>query len=291
MRFGFDTSGLNRLYDDPDRDALITAFLASGQFWISAYNVFEAAKNKDIARRHGLVGMMGRLAENRPPLIPPNMLVRAVARAYAEAGPTGEPRPRFKVDNDPELENIWAALHEPELLDDEIRNETLAWAAKWEADYDAIAAGARERFQTVFNSAPSERPRTAAGTLRGFMRNKDQIFSALVAPISEQETGRVLSRDEYERVIEEPAWALYFGGYGYALHQRSVKQDRYSRSRNAGGIDLGQAVYLRLVDRFVTDDRAQYRGLRFLSRFAQAADYHVEVLTYDAFRRRLLPFG
>ena len=68
-----------------------------------------------------------------------------------------------------------------------------------------------------------------------------------------------------------------------------MKQERYSRSRNPGGLDLGQAVYLRLVERFATDDRAQYRGLRFLSDFA-AADYQVEVLTYDAFRRRLSPF-
>jgi hypothetical protein len=289
MRFGFDTSGLNRLYDDSDSDALITALLAKGEFWISAYNVFEAAKSKDEVRRHGLVGMMGRLAENRPPLIAPNMLVRAVARAYAEAGPGGVPT--FKANNDPELENIWAVMHEPELLDDEARDEALAWAAKLESDYDEIAVGARERFQTVFDSMPNERPRTAARTLRGFMSNKEKIFTALVAPIYERETGRALSHAEYERMTAEPALALYFGGYAYALHNRSVKRERYSRSLNAGGIDLGQAVYLRLVDQFVTADRAQYRGLRFLSRLAQAANYNVEVLTYDAFRRRLLSFG
>lgn len=289
MRFGFDTSALNRLYDDPDREPLMMAFLAVGAFWISAYNVFEAAKTKDATRRHGLVAMMGRLAQNRPPLIAPNKVVRAIARAYAEAGPDNEPI--FRVNNDPELENVWAALHQPELLDDDIRDETLAWAEKWESDYDAIAAGARERFQKVFISSPGERPRTAAVTLRAFMRNEDQIFSALAAPIYERETGRGLTRAEYQRLIEEPSWGLYFGGYAYAFHHRSVKQGQYSRSRNAGGIDLGQAVYLRLLDRFVTADRAQYRGLRFLSRFAQAADYNVEVQTYDAFRRRLLPFG
>jgi hypothetical protein len=95
----------------------------------------------------------------------------------------------------------------------------------------------------------------------------------------------------FEEMMQEPLWSLYLGGYAYAVHHRSVKGDRFSRAKNAGGIDLGQAVYLRLCDRFITNDRAQHRALRFLNQFSRAAGYGAEVLTYDAFRRRLLPFG
>jgi hypothetical protein len=110
----------------------------------------------------------------------PNTIVRSIARAYAEAGPTE--KPTFTANNDPELEALWTALNEPELLDEQVRAAILEWAAVWEGDYDAIAVGAREKFQAV-NASPRDRPATAAGTLRGFMRNDDQVFSSLVAPI------------------------------------------------------------------------------------------------------------
>ena len=120
------------------------------------------------------------------------------------------------------------------------------------------------------------------------MKHKEQIFSHLVSPIYKRETGKALSRAEFDDLIQEPMWALYLGGYAYAAHQRSVQRQGYSRGRNAGGIDLGQAVYLRLCDRFVTDDYEQYRGLRFLNRFNRVAGHKSEVWTYQAFRKRLL---
>ena len=288
MRCCFDTSALNQLYDDGERDTLITALLTASTFWINAYNVLEAAKTKDMGRRQNLVRMMRRLADGKPPLSRPNWLVRSVARAYSEAGSGGEPR--FSTTDDPDLKGLWVALTQPELLDDEIREEALTWAAEWESDYDAIASGARDRFQSFFATSPKERPRTAAGTMRA-MRNDDRIFSGLAGPIYEQETGKPLSRTEYDRMMEEPIWALYLGGYTYALHHRSVKTERFARKKNAGGIDLAQAVYLRLCDKFVTHDRAQYHGLRFLNCFSRAAGYDAEVLTYEMFRRRLLPFA
>lgn len=147
-------------------------------------------------------------------------------------------------------------------------------------------AGARGRFQSLVEQSPRDRPPSAAGTIRAFMRNDDQIFSALVAPIYEQETGQVLTRELYDVMMKEPVWPLYLGGYGYAVHHRSIKRDCYSKGKNAGGFDLGQAVYLRLIDRFITNDYAQYRALRLLGTFAHAADYRVEVLTYEAFRHR-----
>jgi hypothetical protein len=287
VRVCFDTSALNRLFRDPERKVLLATLIAKTEFWISAYNVLEAAKTADIAVRHGLVRMMWRLAAGKPPLKPPHALVRAVARAYAAAGLAG--RPKFAEKEDSELAALWRALNNPGLLGAEARAEAVSWATNWEGEYDDIVAGARERFQALYSAAPSGRPRTAAGTLRGYMTNDDQIFSRLVAPIYEQETGKSLSRSDYDLMMTEPVWCLSLGGYGYAVHHRSVKAEGFSKTRNAGGIDLGQAVYLRLVDQFVTNDRAQYRGLRFLSRFARGSEYDAEVVMYDAFRKRLLP--
>lgn len=260
--------------------------LVGNSFSISAYNVIEAAKTRDIERREKLVRLMSRLADNKRPLDRPNDLVRAVARAYAERRADG--RATLTVNINPNLEGLWVALNDPTQIDEGARAELLAWAEQFEGDYDAIAARGRERFQQLFQQNPLERPRTAAATIRSFMRHDDQIFSLLVAPIYEQETGKTLSRSEYEDLMKEPTWAVYFGGYAYALHRRAIRVAGYSRSRNAGGIDLGQAVYLCLCDRFVTNDRAQYRGLRVLNQFNRASGNGTEVWTYEAFRKRLL---
>jgi hypothetical protein len=289
VRYCFDTSGINRLLDDPARDAIVTALLDTGSVQITAYNVIEAAKTEDVLRRRSLVNFMRKLSDYKRPIDRPNTLARSVARGYATRSRDGSAS--FSVNTDPNLDGVWVALNEPEELDEETRAEVLEWSQQWEDDYDSIAIGARARFQALIAKYPKAQRPTVAFTVRSFIRQRDQIYKGLVAPIYQKETGTVLTEEGFEEMMDEPLWSLYLGGYAYALHQRSVKVNGYSRHRNAGGIDLGQAVYLRLCDQFVTDDRAQYRGLRFLNRFARKKGYLTEVLTYDAYRRRLLPFG
>ena len=289
MRYCFDTSGVNRLFADPAREEIVSALLASGTVRITAYNVIEAAKTDDVALRVSLVKLMRRLSDYKRPLDRPNTLVRAVARAYANRSPDGSAT--FSANSDPDLDGVWVALQEPEQLDEEMRAEVQQWSTQWEDVYDGIVAGARERFQALIARYPKARRPTLAYTMRSLMRQIDQIQRGLVGPIYEKETGNELNREEFEEMMKEPVWSLYLGGYAYALHQRSVKVDGYSRRRNAGGIDLGQAVYLRLCDRFVTHDKPQYRALRFLNQFTCAKGYTAEVLTYDHFRGRLLPLG
>jgi hypothetical protein len=88
-------------------------------------------------------------------------------------------------------------------------------------------------------------------------------------------------------LIREPAWPLYFLGYAYAVYRRAIQERDFSERRNAGAIDLGQAVYLTMCDRFITNDRAQYRALRLLN--AVNTKGRARVLSYDSFRGRLLP--
>ena len=280
MIYCFDTSALNRLLDDPDRDVITTALLATASFRITGYNVLEAANTKDPARRIALVKLMRRLTNNKRPVDLPNSVVRTAARAYAEKTPD------VTVNADPNLEGLWVALNEPELLDDSARQESLDWAKNWSDEFDSIAAGKREQFQELFQKKGATRPRTPAGTLRGYSELKELIRDRLIGRIYERETGKSLNPADFEELMEEPIWSLYLGAYAYAFHQRSIRQHGYSRSRHAGAIDLGQAVYLAMCDRFVTDDKTQYRALRLLNTLNTKRD--TQVLRYDTFRRRLL---
>ena len=46
MIYCLDTSAINRLLDDPERDPIIRAIISVGSFRITAYNVIEAAKTE-----------------------------------------------------------------------------------------------------------------------------------------------------------------------------------------------------------------------------------------------------
>lgn len=54
----FDTSAINRLLDDPEREPIVQALLAIGSFRITAYNVIEVAKTTDEDRRTRLMSLL-----------------------------------------------------------------------------------------------------------------------------------------------------------------------------------------------------------------------------------------
>lgn len=124
MRYCLDTSAINRLQDDPDREAIVTGMLTGASFRISAYNVIEAAKTRNVERRQDLVRLMRRLAENKRPLDQPNGPIRAVARGYSERGANG--KVTLTVNVDPALEGLWVALNEPELIDADLAARVIA---------------------------------------------------------------------------------------------------------------------------------------------------------------------
>jgi hypothetical protein len=278
----FDTSGINRLLDDPEREPILAAILSAGSFRITAFNVVEAAKAKDAHRRACLIELMKRLADGKRPLDRPNTILLNYADAHA-AGASAAP-----VNADENLDGLWIALNQPEMVDEEARNEVLTWASRLEDDFSGTVAADRDQFQALFRRAPLERPNASGATLRAYLNKKEQCRS-LIGNVYERRTGKQLTDPGYLTLVREPVWALYFLGYAYAVHKRAIQEHNFSGSRNAGAIDLAQAVYLTLCDRFVTDDRAQYRGLRLLNVLKMKR--HTQVMRYDTFRSRLLVFA
>ncbi len=282
MIYCFDTSAINRLLDDLEREPIIKAILSVGSFRITAYNVIEAVKTTEANRRTRLIELMRQLANGTRPLDRPNTILLTYAEAHAARAGAA------RVNVDENLEGLWIALNEPALLDQEAKDEVLAWAKEWEDDFSETVAGDRDQFQSLFRKAPHERPKTTASTLRAYLSNKDECYS-LIRDVYTRQTGKQLTNSEYGVLVREPVWPLYFLGYAYAIHQRGIKDESFAKKRNAGAIDLGQAVYLTLCDRFVTDDRAQYRGLRLLN--VLNSKRRTKVMRYDTFRSRLFVFA
>jgi len=277
-----DTSGINRLFDDPERDVIVKAMLAVASFRISAYNVLEAAKTAEDGRRTGLIALMKQLAQGKRPLDRPNTILLTYAMAHARHASSVE------VNRDDNLEGVWIAINEPHLVDEEARTEVLEWAKELEKDFDHVTGADRDAFQNLFSQNPSAQPKSIASTIRHFLSKRYECKS-LVTEIYERQVGKTLTDADYQDLVREPVWPLYLLGYAFGVHKRSIESKGFSPRRNAGAVDLAQAVYLTMCDRFVTNDKAQYRALRLLNTFNTKR--RTEVLQYDTFRSRLLGFA
>jgi hypothetical protein len=279
MIYGFDTSGLNSLLDDPECDAIAKTLVGVASVRVSALNVIEAIKTPDVSRRVQLLQLMSKLAAGKRPLDRPN----SILLSYADAHAAGESR--APLNSDPQLEGVWIALNQPELLDENALDEATAWAAEQERDFAAVVAADRSAIQAKLALDRPGKARTAAGTLRAFFGATNECHS-LVADIYSRQTGRTLDNHSFQGLLKESAWPLYLLSHAYGMHTRSVRVDRHSASKNAGAIDLSQSVYLTLCDRFVTNDGPQYRALRHLNVLNRKR--RTQVLRYTTFRRRLL---
>lgn len=282
MIYCLDTSAINRLLDDPEKEPIIKALFSVGSFRISAYNVIEAAKTECKDRRCRLIELMKRLADGKRFLDRPNTILLSYAKAHAD-GASAAP-----VNADDQLDGLWIALNQPDLVDEEARQELINWATEWEGDFSKLVAGDRDQFQTLFQKISRERPKTIAATLRAYLNARDECRS-LINDVYQSQTQKPLTDSAYQVLVREPAWPLYFVGYAYAVHKRAIQEHKFQERRNAGAIDLGQAVYLTMCDRFITNGRAQYRAIRLLNVFNTKCN--TQVMRYDYFRDRLLVFA
>lgn len=277
MIYCFDTSAINRLLDDKEREPIIKTILGISSFRVTAYNVIEAAKTTDANRRSRLIELMRQLANGTRPLDRPNTILLTYADAHAARASSAP------VNEDANLAGLWIALNEPNLLDQEAKEEGSAWTEEMEAAFSKIVAD-RNLFQPLFRKSPNERPKTTAATLRVYLNAKEE-YRSLIMDIYKDQTKQLLTNSEFEVLVREPAWQLYSLAHAYAIHQRAIQEQNFSKMHNAGAIDLWQAVYLTLCDRFVTNDQAQYRGLRLLN--VLNTKRRTEVMRYDTFRSRL----
>lgn len=280
MIFYFDTSAINALYDDEDRQALLERIRSSDRVRVSEVNVMEVIQNANVTRRHGILRLLDDLSAGTLPLALPTLLVRRVASAHAR----GESS--FSTEVDRNSRDVVRALRSPELIDEYSRDVGLRWSAYVNNEFDSIAVGMREAAQAARPSGREPWFRSASAALRFLMISPGMQFRKFAAMMYFVETGRKPSEDDVSTMTSHPAWKLLFGATVLAMHRRSMRAERYGRSRIAGGADLAQGVYMAFVDTFVTHDKGQRRALRFLNMLNGLSQCGVR--SYESFRASAL---
>lgn len=276
-----ETSALNHLADDPDRESVLGRLRAPDrQVRISAYTVAEAAATPDLARRALLLRLARTLsAPCRPLALLPDLLRRALD-VYAKREPS------CVVTIPPEFEGVWVALKTPDEVDEDARREALDWKSQQEAWYREMHAGARSAFQQILMAHPPGKPpiRTAAQLLRIYYTHPtflEDFFAPFFSKCGHADTFQGRARAV---LWELEPWKLAFAALAVSVFDRGIRHQGPGRWK-AGSIDTQQAIYLATCDVFVTADEGQYRLMR---RILPLSHKPRRVLSYQAFRREAL---
>ena len=282
MIYLFDTSAINELHNDPERQSLVTGLLSTNNPRISALNVIEAVGTKDAQLRRSLVTLLKTLSHGFRPLATPNTLLKVITNAYER----NEQRPN--ITSPEEEDSIWMALNSPDELDEETRQEVLDWKSSLEGPFKDAHREARPQLQALFNSGEAPRPRSTAQLIRYYRDNDELVLGSLVE-LYEQITSRSLSLSEARTFLRDiPYWSLYYAGWAHSIFTRAIREQNFGVRGKPGAADFWFAIYLPDCDVFVTHDKGQKRALRFLNVLNPR---RAKIMSYSELRMRLLVSG
>jgi hypothetical protein len=272
-----DTSGINRLHDDPDCDAIKKGLISTNEVWISALNVAEVGQTSELSHRMSLLHLLKELTQGRRPLEFPTILIQRGIEAYSRRLPS------IDISISEKSEDIWQVLIDPTLLDDEALSKWSEPLQRFEKDFLETHRSARPHFQNLIaNGKPILK--SAAELLRVYASNETFLYD-IVNPIYKKIVHDDLPASEtMDLLLALPQLTGFLLTWGHSIYRRSIARSGYG-TRNAGNVDIWFGAYLAQVDRFVTDDLKQYQALRLIARMIAPK---CEVLRYDSFRRRLV---
>lgn len=276
----FDTSAVNRLHDDVERECIVEGLLATNRIYVTALNIIEACGTESQDRRRSLISLLKRLSGDCRPLASPNELLQTFAVAHAR----GDAQAVITITK--QQNGIWIALNEPSKVNEEIRQEVFKWKSDIEKPFREAHRKARKPFEELFKSGKSPRIRKVSALIRYYMENLEFLYQNVVGPIYLRSTGVELPLSAFRKFLSNMfPWQLFLLGWAHAIFNQAIKENGYSPKKNPGSIDLWCAVYLWFCDFFVTDDYAQYKALRLVNTFNPRKTI---IILYQNFRKRML---
>lgn len=277
MIYLLDTSGINRLHDDPACDAIDTGLVATNEVWISALNVAEVGQTSEHSRRMSLLRLLKVLTQGRRPLEFPTILIQRGIEAYSKRWPN------IDLSVGDKNEDIWQVLLDPTLLDE---TTIIRWSQplrKFEDEFLATHRSARPYIQNLFTKGVPF-PKSAAKFLK-YCASDETFLHDIVNPIYKDVVGADLPISETMDLLRAlPQLTGFLLTWGHSIYRRAIARSGYG-TNNAGNVDIWFGAYLAQVDKFVTDDPKQHQALRLVAlMFAPKC----EILRYDSFRRRMV---
>jgi hypothetical protein len=282
-----DTSAINNLLDDPERDELCARILRRYEVAISSINILEIAKTRTEARREALRHLAKMLGRDLSPLELPNHLIRQVCRLVAMR----QTRITWSVAD--ERAGFWVAMAGDEAFTANDCEEATAYLNSFAQNVNVFHASLRKELdESVFSPGLDPRPYKATQVLRAYINGRAGTRRELPRAVFALEIGREPTNAEIDAMLSaKPSiWALFLLAHAFAVYYGAVWENSHGRRNRVGIVDLLYAVYLPICDVFVTHDMrngGQFGAFRILNAF-NARRPRTRVLSWAQFKRGIL---
>ncbi len=259
----FDTTGINRLVDSPEREALIKGLAAGYSLRLTFTNVDEVAQNSDGERRARLLHVCKQLLQHGDCLIPIGELLRKLILTFENAPATFE-WSRVDVRLTEAVEQVFLRADVTDVLSETVRQESAACKKK----FDQIYMEAKPAFESVFEASPSARRINVAELIGGlqhggqYWRIARSLYDQLAGHNSNEETVRKFWGCS-------PPFQCVIAALCAAHYDRNVRLPNEPGSIRAGWADTFMAACLPYCDQFVTADKRQ------LACYGEVAQLHI----------------
>jgi hypothetical protein len=286
IRFYFDTSAINELYDDPRCSDLKNEILKLGFVYPSVFTIAEVASEIEKERRTGLLKIIYEISGRyRPLAMPGDLLKRSIKSVDAWAK---------DMDHSmgPEWEGVWIAMSDPSQIDERAYREIIDWKKSQEEWFQNMHVRGRPRVQEVIRKFPKaefgELTSSFSNMVRYYPPDREFVINSVIELASNSGTNIKVDTDLARRLVQHSEhWRFFLTGMLYGMYARSFKLTHYGKRINPGSIDTQQAIYLATCDTFVTSDQEQRRMLRLLVPFGHKIR---SVMEYSKFSDRLISY-
>jgi hypothetical protein len=270
-----DTSGINRLADDPYSDELI-AGLRSGFFVrVTFTSIGEVIANKDSDRRRKLLRVCKLLLSAGDCIDPQHEILKKMVATF-DASSSFDWR-NIRVDF-PEAQ---VELARRENFSDEEAAQEREENEKLKAQFARVYEDAKPHFDRLFSSGAASPPRNVADLVFRFQIPGGAFWtlaSRLYARVGKKSPDEALIR---RFVAECDPFRALMVALNAAQYDLCLRPERVGPSYNSGRNDTLMAICLPYCDEFVTSDDGQIACYRTV---ASVAGLDVTVRSYDEFR-------
>ena len=279
MNIYLDTSAFNWLLDDPNSAHLQECVVQKCRLYLSIFTFAELASESCAERRIELIRLAKKLSGGFRPAAMPGDLLRRSKDAIINR--------RSDMDNSmgTEWNGIWAALNNPDLIDEMALAEIQAWKTNQEKWYCEMFDSARPPIQEALRGLRPGQIEAICHSFAEFMRLFGSVpaivgnfFHDIASKLSSEPITRAMTGD---LIRHSEHWRFFYGAVGYGLWARTYKLKNYGKKSSPGSIDTQQAIYISICDCFVTADSGQYDMLRLVKQFGHKKRI---IWKYDRFR-------
>lgn len=262
-----DTSALNQVADDPEKQAIINYLQAPGsRVFVSAPNILEIAANESANRRIELLELINEICHDYRPLAYPSDLLTCSLSAYVNAST------HVTITISRKHKGIWTAMKNPSEIGEAERLEAENWRVEQSRWYRQAHEGARPHIQDLLpkmNDEERKKLSNSARVLQHYYKSPESFEDSFESFFKRCGLPNVLKGKARKVLDDLEAWRFYFAAFAVSIYHRTIKQENYGHSKNFGSIDYQQAIYLAYCDVFITHDRPQLKLMKILNKIGR----------------------